>query len=91
MKHRPTGIQVIIDGRNQHANKKLASKILDNKVKNHYECINDTKVSAERRNQLTKDKKRTYRVRDDIAIDHKTNKRISLKKFLKGEIEDLHE
>jgi peptide chain release factor 1 len=90
MKHKPTGIQVRIDSRNQQQNRKLAWKILDNKVKIHFEQVNDTRISNERRSQLTKDKKRTYRVKDDIAVDHRTGKRVSLKKFIKGEIDELH-
>jgi peptide chain release factor 1 len=91
MTHKPTGIRVRIDGRNQHQNKRLAFKILDNKVRNHLNEISDKKVAINRRNQLTKDKKRTYRVKDDLAVDHNTNKRTSLKNFIKGNIEVLHE
>ena len=90
MIHRPTGIQVRIDGRNQQQNRKLW-KILDNKVKNHFDEIKNKNVSSLRRNQLTKNKIRTYRVKDDLAVDHRTNKRTSLKRFIKGDIEILHE
>jgi protein subunit release factor A len=34
-------------------------------------------------------KKRTYRVKDNVVIDHDTNKKVQLKEFIKGRIELL--
>lgn len=35
------------------------------------------------------DKKRTYREKDDLVIDHETGKQTSLKQFMKGKLELL--
>lgn len=88
--HYATSIKVVRDGRNQHKNKEDALKELTRRVNNYYRTGHDEEVVEERREQIGKgdrgDKRRTYRVKDGIVIDHLTNKTASLKDILKGRI-----
>jgi peptide chain release factor 1 len=86
-----TGIKVVRDGRNQHKNKEDALKELKTRVNQFYRTGHIEESVEERRDQIGKgersDKRRTYRVKDAIVIDHITNKTVSLKDILKGKIE----
>lgn len=89
--HEPTGIEVTIDGRNQHQNKRLALKELQKRVD---EFILDER--AKKKKQY-RDKKihehhriRTYDYSRGIVTDHNTGKTASLKDILeKGMLEKL--
>ncbi len=91
--HRPTGIKVTRDGRNQHANKEDALKELKKRVNEYYRTGQIEEEVEERREQIGKgdrsDKRRTYRVKDGVVIDHITGKTASYKDILKGKIELL--
>ena len=57
-------------------------------------CIDMEKEEVEeRREQIGKgdrsDKRRTYRVKDGVVVDHITNKTASLKDILRGKLELL--
>jgi peptide chain release factor 1 len=88
--HHATGIKVVRDGRNQHKNKEDALKELKTRVNNFYKSGHMEESIEERREQIGKgdrsDKRRTYRVKDDLVVDHITNKTASLKDILKGRI-----
>ena len=88
--HHATGIKVVRDGRNQHKNKEDALKELKIRVNNFYKTGHMEESVEERREQIGKgdrsDKRRTYRVKDDLVVDHITNKSASLKDILKGRI-----
>lgn len=88
--HISTGLKVIRDGRDQHKNKSDAIKELTKRVNNYYRTGHDEITSEERREQIgdgaRSDKRRTYRVKDDLVIDHITNKTASLKDILRGKI-----
>jgi len=62
-------------------------------VNEFYRTGHVSDVVEERRDQIGNgdrgDKRRTYRVKDAIVIDHITNKTCSLKDILKGKIELL--
>jgi peptide chain release factor 1 len=91
--HRATGIKVVRDGRNQHANKDDALKELTKRVNEFYRTGHMSDEVEERRDQIGKgersDKRRTYRVKDGIVIDHITNKTASFKEICKGKIDLL--
>ncbi len=91
--HIATGIKVVRDGRNQHANKEDALKELKRRVNEFYRTGHMSEEIEERREQIgngeRSDKRRTYRVKDGIVIDHITGKTANLKEILKGKIELL--
>jgi peptide chain release factor 1 len=81
------------DGRNQHKNKEEALKELTKRVNEFYKNGHTEEIIEERRDQIGKgersDKRRTYRVKDNLVVDHITNKTASLKDILRGKIELL--
>jgi peptide chain release factor 1 len=91
--HFATGIKVVRDGRNQHQNKEDALKEIGRRVNEFYRTGHIEENVEERREQIGKgergDKRRTYRVKDALVIDHLTNKTASLKDILRGKIELL--
>lgn len=93
MTHLSTGIKVKEAGKDQHKNKREAYKKIKTKVNNFYRTGKIEEEVEERREQigtgLRGDKKRTYRVKDDMVIDHETGSSCSFKKFMKGNLELL--
>jgi peptide chain release factor 1 len=93
MTHIATDIKVVRDGRDQHKNKADAFKELNKRVNTFYRTGDEEAETEERRDQIgvgaRGDKRRTYRVKDAIVIDHITNKTASLKDILRGKIELL--
>jgi peptide chain release factor 1 len=93
MTHIPTGIKVVRDGRSQLSNRDEAYKELKRRANEFYKTGFINSEVENRKNQIgTGDrsiKKRTYRLKDDIVIDHETNQTCSFKEFSKGKIELL--
>lgn len=91
--HYATGLKVVRDGRNQHKNKEDALRELTKRVNDLYKNGHNDEITKERRDQIGKgersDRRRTYRVKDSIVVDHITNKTASLKDILRGKIELL--
>lgn len=89
-----TGIQVKVqDTRTQKGNEEIAWKRLEDKIKSiHYEKHFE-KMEGNRFDQIgyanRSDKKRTYRIKDDIVVDHESGKSCSFKDFSRGKIELL--
>ena len=92
--HIPTGLQVKVqDTRDQYKNEIIAWERLTEKLK----IIEDQKVYEKIKNYRNDQigdgsrgtKRRTYRLRDDIVIDHITGKTCRWKDILKGSIELL--
>lgn len=92
--HYSTGIKVVRDGRDQHKNKEEAIKELTKRVNDFYKIDYENVSVEERRDQIGKglrsEKRRTYRVKDSLVIDHITDKKTNLKNILKGKLELLH-
>lgn len=91
--HTPTGITVRIDGRSQNRNKNEALSILKDrliKLKKEFVC---NKIDNIRKEQIgvceRSNKTRTIRVKDDLVIDHNLNKKISYKRYSKGDLSNL--
>lgn len=86
--HEPTGLSVRIDARDQHKNKALATRILAERVSEHYYLQQTKERSLKRKAQvgggMRGDKRRTYRVRDDKVVDHITGKSWKFSKWIKG-------
>lgn len=94
LKHLPTGIIVKVDGRSQAQNEKNAFQELQKKLYIIEQQNSVNNIVNSRNKQMVKggraDKRRTYRVKDDIVIDHVTNKKVKLKFISKGQIFLLH-
>lgn len=90
-KHKPTGIEVKVDGRDQHKNKRAAIKELQKRVDQHHE---DQKaaVRKSRRDFAIKNETRirTYDFSRGLVTDHRSGKSASLKDILeKGMLDKL--
>lgn len=95
LKHLPTGIvSKSEDERSQHQNRVIAMERLKAKLY-ELECnrINGN-ITENRRSQIgageRSDKRRTYREKDDLVVDHISNKSMRLKDVWKGKIQLLH-
>ena len=88
--HEPTGIQVTIDGRNQHANLRKARKLLKQRLA-EAKAAAVAKQRKARRDAAIKDGPviRTYDYKRKIVKDHRTGKVASLKEVLAGHLEGL--
>lgn len=88
-RHQPTGITVTIDGRDQHRNKALALKVLAAKISSQRAMVAHDKHSKKRKRQVGSgqrgDKVRTYRMKDDRVVDHRTGQKWNLSAWLRGE------
>lgn len=93
-RHKPTGLQVFIDGRDQHANRRLALRILASRV----QALAKGKAHAaanERKRQHwdgggRSNKIRTYNFLDSRAVDHRTGaKTRQVREVLKGRFDLL--
>lgn len=80
-RHMPTGITATIDGREQHANKRLALKVLAAKLQIRDSNSRHELISAEKKRQVgnggRSDKIRTYNFIDSRAVDHRTGVKTS--------------
>lgn len=89
MTHIATGIRVTKNGRNQHRNKKEAFKEITKLVNNFYQTGKIQREAEERKEQISEQKRRTYRVKDGMVIDHLSGKTAKLKDVVRGKIEKL--
>lgn len=80
MRHIPTGIQVFINGRDQHANRRDALRIITTKV-NDYIQNKEKSVYSQMRKELMDgnrgNKIRTYNLLEHRITDHRTNKKVA--------------
>lgn len=76
IRHKPTGITVRIDGRDQSRNKEKAIQIITQKVKDHETEISDNAAKSKRKEAwkggTRSEKIRTYNFIDNRAVDHRT-------------------
>lgn len=91
--HLPTGISVIIDGRNQHQNKKKALKELERRL---VELKEEERAAVKKEHRDYKihntERIRTYNYDKGIVVDHRTGKKASLKEVLgKGRLDLLQD
>jgi peptide chain release factor 1 len=94
MTHRPTGLQVFINGRDQGANKKEARRILTAKVHDGLYQKQDQEYSNFRKKQIDGggrgNKVRTYNFLESRVVDHRLECKTSqVKKVLNGDLDLL--
>lgn len=91
MTHIPTGIKVVRDGRSQISNREYAYNEIKKRVNEFYRTGFMDNESKSRKDQVgmidRSIKKRSYRIKEDLVIDHETSKSCSFKEFNKGKIE----
>jgi len=95
LKHIPTGIVVKCEnGRSQSQNEEEAWNLLKIKLQNLAIEKSQSEHSQKRNAQIgsgeRSDKRRTYREKDDLVVDHITGKSARLKDIFKGKINLLH-
>lgn len=86
--HIPTGVVATIRGRNFHKNVAMAKKELINRLQQ----FKDNKIAANkkaRRDQKIKEHHviRTYDFSSGIVKDHRTGRKASIRKIMKGELD----
>lgn len=93
LRHLPTGIEAKAAAKSQHRNRETAREMLETRVAAFY---TDKATAGERDARrgmvgsgMRGDKVRTYRTQDDQATDHRSGRKASLKKVLRGELELL--
>lgn len=92
--HVPTGVQAYCDSRDQFRNKELAMSVLRARLQE----ARDSKLTGDqnnlRRQQVgsgqRSDKVRTVSEQNDTVTDHRTNKRIDVKRYRRGFVEELY-
>lgn len=89
LKHKPSGLVVRCETeRSQYQNKILAYEILESKLKRKNQQQFQDSLDTERKNQMGSghraEKIRTYMVKHNLGVDHRTNKKFALKDWLKG-------
>ncbi len=90
MKHKPTGISVFINGRDQCGNRREALRIITAKVDDHYKQENDEEYADLRKQQMGDggrgNKIRTYNFIKSRVVDHRLkNKTKQIKQIMKGQ------
>lgn len=79
--HKPTGLQIYMNGKSQHQNKKQGLRILTEKVRQYYQSEATEKYNSNRHQQLgTKgrgNKIRTYNFKKHRVVDHQLGTKTS--------------
>jgi peptide chain release factor 1 len=93
--HIPTGIQIKCqDTRDQKKNEDIAFERLEEKLRLIEEEKWNKKSYQSRLDQVgtgsRSDKKRSYRIKEDLVVDHETGKQCSFRDFSRGKIELLN-
>ena len=94
MKHRPTGIEVRMqDTKSQHQNRQLAWQLLRARVYEHFQREADAERAESRSKMIGRGERgeriRTYRYKDNIAVDHRLGESFPLQAVLAGQLDDL--
>lgn len=94
MRHVPTGLQAIGNGRDQHTNKRNALRVLTAKVNEYYHEKEQAKYNQDRKAQVKTgrggDKCRTYNFIESRISDHRTGKKTrNVKEVMKGRFDLL--
>ena len=88
--HDPTGIQAVVDERDQGTSKRKALEIVTERVNEFYQSAQESEYNSKRKDQLGNsgrgDKVRTYNFINSKVTDHRTNKSTNqIKKIMKGQ------
>lgn len=91
MRHKPTGIEAKAAAKSQHQNRKVARELLEARVSDFFYQKHRTRQDSERQQKRGSgqrgDKVKTYRVKDNSVVDHRSNKKLNFKKLLKGDLQ----
>ena len=92
--HKPTGIEVRMqETKSQHQNREKAWQLLRARVYDHHQRQKDAERAESRSAMLgtggRSERIRTYRYKDNLAVDHRLGKSFGLTKVLAGEIDEL--
>lgn len=91
--HRPTGVTVKVDGRDQHANRRQAFEELERRLVSQAQAQERRQLSALVSEQVGSgqrgDKVRTYREQDGRATDHRTGHTVELRSLKSGALASL--
>lgn len=89
--HKPTGIAVRIDGRDQHRNLQMAMKELEKRLKEAKAAAQAGQRKARRDEAIKPENEvtiRTYDFKSGMVTDHRTGRKATIKNvLLKGKIE----
>ncbi len=96
MIHKPTGIEVRIqETKSQHQNREKAWQLLRARVYDHVQRQSDAERAADRSNMIgtggRAERIRTYRYKENIAVDHRLGGSFNLQSVLMGEMNGLIE
>lgn len=88
MRHLPTGIEAKAASKSQYRNRISARELLEARVNDYYRSNDEKELDIIKKDLagsgMRGDKIKTYRVQDDIVIDHRSNTKYSLKNMKKG-------
>lgn len=94
MRHKPTGIEVRMqDTKSQHQNREKAWQLLRARLFDHHQRQADAQRAAARSKMIGTAERgeriRTYRYKDNIAVDHRLGESFALQPVLAGELDPL--
>ena len=88
MRHKPTNLEVRVDGRSQLLNRRAARELLELRVSTQLVSAENRKLADHRKQAIGSgergDKIRTYREQDNLVICHRTNQKYRLSEAKKG-------
>lgn len=92
--HKPTGIEVRMqESKSQHQNRQKAWQLLRARLYDLYQRRADAERAATRSKMIgggeRSEKIRTYRYKENIAVDHRVNESFNLQALLIGEMDEL--
>ncbi len=96
MRHVPTGIEVRMqDTKSQHQNREKAWQLLRARVYEHFQEAADAERAASRSKMIGRatrgERIRTYRYKENIAVDHRLGESFALPPLMAGELAPLVE
>jgi protein subunit release factor A len=89
VKHIPSGMTQKADGRSRIDNEEEAKRNLIERLELEFNSAHSMVINEVRCNQLQEDRNRLYRFQNDEVIDYRSGKTMSLKHFMRGQLEKL--
>lgn len=94
MVHKPTGIEVRMqESKSQQQNRVKAWQLLRARVYDHYQQEKDAERAQARSSMIgsgsRSERIRTYRYKDNMAVDHRLSQSFNLGSIMQGELDDL--